>query len=237
MLAALTVLVLIGIAFLWLDKEAPASEDDVGFSQVPAAEPTVDAAAVALAEAQLRGLPIEAESNLPYDRDSYGPRWADVESNGCNQRDDRLLLDAIRGTVVTAVQGECDHDVLAGHWIDPYTGRLLVATDLKDQAQAMSITIDHLVPLAQAHRSGAVAWTDARRLRFANDLPSLRVVGGAVNSSKSDQDPASWLPGAAAVCWYATVWIGVKAAWQLSIDPAEDTVLHRILDACSGADL
>jgi len=150
-----------------------------------------------------------------------------------NGRDDRLLLDSIPGTVVTAVQGPCAHDVLAGQWVDPYTGELLVATDLKDQSQAQSITIDHIVPLAQAHRSGAALWSDERRLLYANDLPGLIVVAGDVNSAKSDQDPAHWLPGPAAACWYAVVWIGIKTTWQLSIDQAEQAALQQILDGCN----
>ncbi len=232
MAAALTLLaVIIGVAVIGQRERAPASTDDAT-EQSPAAVPTVEASEVAMALTQLRALRIEAESSAAYDRDSYGQRWSDVESNGCNQRDDRLLMDAVRGTVVTAVQGACDHDVLAGRWVDPYTGELLVATDLKDQTQAMSITIDHVVPLAEAHRSGAASWAAERRLLFANDLPGLRVVAGDVNSAKSDQDPAQWLPEEAAVCWYATIWTDIKTTWQLSIDPAERDALEQILAGC-----
>lgn len=223
-----TVLALTGVVIGWLDKQTPVVSDGVRFPQS-----AVDADQVTQALEQLSALPIEAENNAAYDRDSYGARWSDVESNGCNQRDDRLFMDAIRGTVVAAEQGACEHDVLAGHWIDPYTADLMVATDLKDETQAMSITIDHVVPLAEAHGSGAANWPAERRLLFANDLPGLRVVAGSVNSSKSDQDPAQWLPNAGAVCWYAALWIGIKTAWSLAMDQAEHTALQRVLDSCS----
>ena len=39
----------------------------------------------------------------------------------------------------TARQGGCDHDVLAGTWVDPYTGARLVMTDMKDPAQAQAV--------------------------------------------------------------------------------------------------
>lgn len=197
-------------------------------------QPTDHPLGLAEAVAQLGSLPIEAEDDVGYDRAAYGERWTDVEANGCNQRDDRLFFDALPGTATVAVQGLCDHDVLAGQWIDPYTGELLVATDLKDQAQAQATTIDHIVPLAEAHRSGAADWPADRRLIFANDLPGLRVVAGTVNSAKSDQDPAEWLPSPAAVCWYAITWITIKTAWALAVDPAEHAALQRILADCTG---
>jgi len=48
--------------------------------------PTDDPVGLAQAVAQLGSLPIEAEVDVAYDRDAYGEQWADVESNGCNQR-------------------------------------------------------------------------------------------------------------------------------------------------------
>ncbi len=149
-----------------------------------------------------------------------------------NGRDDRLLLDALPGTVTVAAQAPCDHDVLAGQWIDPYTGELLVATDLKDQDQAQAVTVDHVVALAEAQQSGAYTWTAEQRLLYANDLAGLRIVAGGVNSSKSDQDPAEWLPAASAVCWYVAFWIAIKTTWALAVDPAELAALQAILPEC-----
>ena len=60
-----------------------------------------------------------------YRRDAFGSDWVDTDHNGCNQRDDVLLRDAVPGTTTVARQGACDHDVLAGTWHDPYTGRTL----------------------------------------------------------------------------------------------------------------
>ncbi len=168
-----------------------------------------------------------------YRREDYGQRWADVDGNGCNQRDDVLLRDARPGTVRVASQGSCDHDVLAGSWDGPYTGRLLVFDDLKDSAQAQAISIDHLVPLAEAHRSGAGAWPAERRERFANDLDNLLATDGPTNSDKGDAGPEQWLPPErSAWCAYAVVWVSVKADWELAVDDAERRSLDELLTDC-----
>ena len=167
-----------------------------------------------------------------YDRDAFGTPWSDVDGNGCNQRDDVLLRDAVADTVEVAPQGRCDHDVLAGTWDDPYTGRTLTFDDLKDPRQAQAIQIDHVVPLAEAWRSGAAEWSAERRHRYANDLPGLLAVDGPTNAAKSDDDPAAWRPRQAYQCTYATRWISVKSSWSLSVDPSEAAALEELLATC-----
>jgi hypothetical protein len=181
---------------------------------------------------QLQGLPAaHTTAAVAYNRDAYGDAWADTDGNGCNQRDDVLLRDVIEGTVTVATQDGCDHDVLAGSWRDPYTGRLLHLDDLKDPAQAQAIAIDHIVPLAEAHRAGADQWNPVDRRSFANDLDNLLAVDGTQNSVKADQDPAHWLPPAAR-CGYAIRWVGIKHDWRLGVDAAERAALRDILTRC-----
>lgn len=67
---------------------------------------------------RLRRIPRQRAA-VPYLRDAFGSAWADVDGNGCNQRDDVLLRDSTPDTTRTAPQGACDHDVLAGTWVDP----------------------------------------------------------------------------------------------------------------------
>jgi hypothetical protein len=167
-----------------------------------------------------------------YDRDEFGTAWADTDGNGCNQRDDVLLRDAEPGSVTLAEQGACDHDVLAGTWHDPYTGRTLTFTDLKDLRQAEAIQIDHVVPLAEAWVSGARHWSRDRREAFANDLGELLAVDGPTNMSKGDGDPASWRPRKGYQCAYARQWIAVKARYALAIDPSERAALTEMLGFC-----
>jgi hypothetical protein len=72
----------------------------------------------------------------------------------------------------------------SGRWRSIYDGRI--------NRRAGLIDIDHVVPLAEAWRSGAAAWNADQRDRFANDLvdPQLIAVRAASNRSKGDQDPA-----------------------------------------------
>lgn len=182
----------------------------------------------------LAGLPRTARSpDVPaYERDAFGPAWADVDGNGCNQRDDVLLRDAEPGSTTTAQQGACAHDVLAGTWVDPYTGARLVMTDLKDPTQAQAVQIDHVVALAEAWRSGASGWSDARRRAFANDLGVLVASDGPINAAKGDDDPAAWLPRARYQCAYVLRWVAIKDAWDLAVDDSEEAALRRVLGQC-----
>ena len=167
-----------------------------------------------------------------YVRDAFGSDWVDTDGNRCNQRDDVLLRDAVPGTARVAQQGACDHDVLAGTWHDPYTGRTLHFTDLKDLAQAEAIQMDHVVPLAEAWVSGARRWSTAKRETFANDLGELLAVDGPTNMSKGDGDPASWRPRQGYQCTYSRRWISVKARYGLTVDPAEKAALRQMLALC-----
>lgn len=187
----------------------------------------------AAARQQLARLRVAADLQVPYSRAGYGKAWADVDGNGCNQRDDVLLRDARLKTARTGRQGSCSHDVLAGVWGDPYTGQVIKLSDLKVQRQAQAITNDHLVPLKEAHRSGGASWPAARRAAFANDLHNLLAVGGSENSAKGDGDPATWMPQLrSARCAYVEAYIGVKTRWQLSVDPAERKALTTDLSRC-----
>lgn len=167
-----------------------------------------------------------------YDRDAFGYAWADIDGNGCNQRDDVLLRDAVPGSTTTTQQDACDHDVLAGSWVDPYTGGTLTFDDLKDPAQAQAIQIDHVVPLAEAWVSGAAGWTAEERKEFANDLEVLLAVDGPTNASKGSDDAAAWRPRKEYQCAYARRWIRVKHEYDLAADPSEVAALEDMLGYC-----
>ncbi|WP_183095279.1 HNH endonuclease family protein [Nocardioides stalactiti] len=214
-------------------------------SSDPTNDPTNDPAAPAPTDASTEADPPAKPAQLladlrvtdrrqpdDYDRDAFGSDWVDTDGNGCNQRDDVLLRDAVDGTTTVAEQGACDHDVLAGTWIDPYTGTTLVFDDLKDLGQAQAIQIDHVVPLAEAWVSGADGWTDDERRTFANDLTELLAVDGPTNASKSDDDPAAWRPRKSYQCAYARRWIRVKHRYDLEVDASEVDALRDMLGYC-----
>lgn len=193
------------------------------------APPSASRAALELARLVVRPRP---RGTRGYVRDEFGSDWIDTDRNGCNQRDDVLLRDAVPGSTTVGRQGACDHDVLAGTWHDPYTGRTLTFVDLKDPRQAEAVQIDHVVPLAEAWVSGAAGWPRDRRELFANDLRELLAVDGPTNMSKGDGDPAAWRPRKGYQCTYARRWIAVKTRWRLAVDPAEVAALRDMLGYC-----
>lgn len=97
------------------------------------------------------------------------------------------------------------------------------------------LDVDHLVPLAEAWRSGASTWDGPRRLAFANDVDqpgALIAVTAASNRSKGDKDPAGWQPSNTdAWCDYVTAWVTTKLQWQLTADEAEALALSNMATA------
>lgn len=219
--------VLLALAAIYLTRGATSGGDPDGVEPVRVGTPQE-------AVRQLDALEVgpRTPSVQRYDRDAFGTAWADIDGNGCNQRDDVLLRDAVPGSVTVAEQGTCDHDVLAGRWVDPYTGRTLTFEDLKDPRQSQAIQIDHVVPLAEAWRSGASGWSERRRRSFANDLSVLLAADGPANAAKSDDDPAAWRPRQAYQCEYAVRWVAVKSHWRLTVDRSEARALRQMLAAC-----
>jgi len=204
-------------------------------SAAVAPAPTISPADAREQLVRLRVVDRRATGVPAYQRDAFGTAWKDVDGNGCNQRDDVLLRDAVPGTARVQVQRSCPHDVLAGTWVDPYTGASLTFDDLKDPRQAQAIQIDHVVPLAEAWVSGAHAWSAERRERFANDLTVLVASDGPTNASKGAYDPAAWRPREPFQCAYATHWIDVKHRWRLAVDASESRALGEMLRTCDDA--
>lgn len=160
----------------------------------------------------------KAGSMKDYSREKF-PHWRSTGKN-CDVRDSVLKRD---GTNVKT--SGCN--VVAGTWNSVYDGKTLTSPTQVD--------IDHLVPLANAWRSGASAWTTDKRSDFANDLadPQLVAVSANSNRSKGDQDPSTWKPTAASNwCEYAKDWIAVKTHWKLGITAAEKNALKDMLRKC-----
>ncbi|MBF4623649.1 HNH endonuclease family protein [Clavibacter sp. VKM Ac-2872] len=164
-----------------------------------------------------------------YDRDAFGPAWADADGNGCDQRDDVLVRDLVR-VVFSPSDPGCT--VVAGHLDDAYTGHGI--DFVRGPRSSAAVQIDHLVPLSWAWQHGAWSWPDERRERLATDLNELQAVDGPTNQEKSDQGPGTWLPPDAAYrCLYVTRFAFVVSRYGLSIDDADRGAVDRVLDACS----
>jgi len=148
--------------------------------------------------------------------------WIDADRDGCSTRNEVIITES---RTTARIGAGCSE---AGSWRSAYDG---VTT-----TRASSFDIDHVVALKEAWDSGAWSWTPARRQAYANDLGdsrSLRAVSAASNRSKSDKDPAQWLPPLASFrCTYATDWVVIKVRWRLTADPLELAALRRVLSAC-----
>jgi len=174
----------------------------------------------AAASQQLGTLTVASWSTMTgYSRDKF-KHWIS-QGNGCDTRDVVLKVDG------TAVQTSADCKIISGTWVSAYDGKTL--TDPQD------MDIDHMVPLANAWRSGADKWTDDKRSDFANDMerPQLFAVAASANRSKGDQDPSTWKPPNTSYwCEYAQRWVTVKAYWKLSVTTAEKAALTAMLGTC-----
>lgn len=160
-----------------------------------------------------------AGSMRGYSRTKF-PHWRSTGDN-CDVRDTVLKRDGTR----IRTSG-CN--VVAGRWTSVYDGATFT-----DPAK---VDVDHMVPLANAWRSGASTWTDDRRGDFANDLehPQLIAVSATANRAKGDQDPSTWKPQRTEIwCQYAQDWIAVKSQWRLSVTEAEKSALIKMLEKCT----
>jgi hypothetical protein len=175
----------------------------------------------AAAQADLAALGVVPEGSMAGYSRALFPHWITVTGT-CNTRETVLQRD---GSGVT-VDGSCRP--MSGSWFSEYDAVTLTS--------ASSVQIDHVVPLAEAWRSGASLWTTSKRQSFANDLadPELIAVSGVSNQSKSDQDPSTWKPRAAYACMYAKLWIGSKHAWGLRLQSTERSALQAMLSTCTG---
>lgn len=173
------------------------------------------------AKAKLAGIKVATESGMDgYSRARFSAGW-DTQSDGCDAREHVLTRD---GKNVTKT-GKCK--LTGGTWVSLYDGKTVT--------KPSELDIDHLVPLANAWRSGAPSWPQDKRHQFANDLtnPQLVAVSASSNRSKGDQGPDTWKPTEQAEwCAYSTDWIVVKSTYGLTVTKAEHDALDTMLDTC-----
>jgi hypothetical protein len=172
------------------------------------------------ARTELAALRVAADGTMTgYSRDLF-PHWHTV-SGTCNTREQVLKRDG------TNVVTDSSCAATSGRWYSPYDGATWTASG--------DVDIDHVVPLANAWRTGARSWTTAKREDFANDLsgPQLIAVTDNVNQAKGDQSPDTWKPPLTSYwCTYARMWVGSKYKWALTVNTAEKSALTSMLNTC-----
>lgn len=174
---------------------------------------------------------LEVKGRAPrtgYDRDQFGPSWADADRNGCDTRNDVLRRD-LTGESFKAGTGGCV--VLTGVLADPYTGRTI--TFQQGPGTSDAVQVDHVVALSDAWQKGAQQWDLQRRTAFANDPLNLLAVDGPTNTAKGDGDAATWLPpDRSSRCAYVTRQVAVKARYDLWLTAAERDAVAGVLSSC-----
>jgi hypothetical protein len=176
-----------------------------------------------------QGNPSYAVTASPYlseDKDdgynrSLFKHWIDANKNGCDTRAEVLISEAV---VKPKVDKKCK--IIGGKWLSAY--------DNKSVTNSSQLDVDHLVPLAEAWRSGAWAWTAKQRQDFANDLEDKRAliaVTLSTNRSKGDKDISEWVPKID-TCGYVENWISIKIRYSLTYDPKEAVALSNFFEKC-----
>jgi hypothetical protein len=156
-----------------------------------------------------------------YNRKDW-PHWIDADEDCQNTRAE-ILVATSQMPVKTKKNKGCT--VTWGRWYDPYTDAMY--------DKASDLDIDHIVPLAEAHRSGGYAWTREQRREFANDPLNLMAVEKTANREKSDQSPDNWLPpNREFQCRYIAAWLAIKEKYQLKSDATELAGMQHLQSNC-----
>ena len=160
-----------------------------------------------------------------YNRDNW-KHWTDADRD-CQDARNEVLIAESKAQVTYRSDRRCR--VASGEWLAPYTSS--VVTD------PSKLDVDHMVPLGNAHRSGAWNWSAQQREQYANyldDPQHLIAVTASANRSKGARGPEEWQPEDRSYwCQYAIDWITIKNTWQLTVTQAEHDALTQMLDTCS----
>jgi hypothetical protein len=160
-----------------------------------------------------------------YDRSLF-KHWIDADKDGCDTRAEVLISEAV---IKPKVGKNCK--ITGGKWISAYDG--------KSVTDASLLSIDHLVPLAEAWRSGAWAWTAKQRQDYANDLGEKRALMAVTLTSvrtKSDIDINGWRPKLD-LCGYVRSWIAIKIRYSLTYSPDEANAIIDYSRLCRITDI
>ena len=166
-------------------------------------------------------------SNLPtYDRDDW-KHWIDADGDCQDARNEALIAESRVSVSYRTDSRRCR--VATGEWLAPYTGTMVTNPGKLD--------MDHMVPLANAHASGAWNWSAQRREQYANflgDPQHLIAVTASANRSKGARGPEAWKPEDQSYwCQYAIDWITIKHNWDLTVTLREIDALTGMLDTCA----
>ena len=191
---------------VWPDPE-PLEDQEIPFSLPYLENAGKDGGGVLAAPAG--PLAVGASHDFPF-------RWGDRDGNGRNTRHD-LLYDRCIGVLT--------HDlrrVVAAVCLDRYNGVLI-----DSGAPHLDIHVDHLVPRADAVRSGVFDGDLEGWRAFVDDPDNLVITSATTNRSKSDLLAHQWCPASVSIRpWLARRVRMIKDRYDMPVGPAEDAGLQ-----------
>ncbi len=162
-----------------------------------------------------------------YRRSDWGS-WTDADGDCQKARDEVLIAESEIAVTFRPRNDGRECKVASRTWTCPFTGEFF--TDPSD------LDIDHMVPLRNAHLSGASEWDDARKASYYSNLDNaehLIAVKAGANRSKSARGPEAWKPKLESYhCQYANDWKAIKTRWGLRMTPAESGAVAEMQATC-----
>lgn len=213
------------------NSSAPSTSDVDAGTIEPLGVTTSDALAdpnddpnIKLAKDILEQLEIKGRApKTGYSREEFYKTWPNVD--GCSLR--QIIIKREVGD--SAKMDGCD--VVAGTFVEPYTGKTFTGNQKSDFSK--SIQIDHVVALSDAWQKGAQYKTKEERYAMATDPLNLLAVDSSANQQKSDGDAATWLPPNKSFrCQYVARQVSVKYKYALWVTEAEHDAIKNVLENC-----
>ena len=165
-------------------------------------------------------------ATLPdYDRQDW-KHWTDADRD-CQDARNEVLIAESQTRVAYRTDRKCR--VAAGEWLALYSNTIVTDPGKLD--------VDHMVPLGNAHDSGAWQWSADQREQYANyldDPQHLIAVTASANRSKGARGlPDQWKPEDQSYwCQYAVDWITIKDTWALTVTQHEYDALVEMVNTC-----
>lgn len=169
--------------------------------------------------------PKSANKSLAIDIKKYNrkdwPHWIDADKD-CQDTRAEILIRDTRSIIKYKRSKPCN--VSWGEWLDPYTNQTFY--------KASDIDIDHIVPLAHAHKMGGKLWSRKQKRAFANDFENLLAIEDNVNQSKGAKPPQRWMPDNREFhCKYLNKWKYIKAKYHLKSTKDEVKYIHNAMNS------
>lgn len=197
----------------------PESIEPLGVTTETPSDPNTKLARDVLETLEIKG----RAPKTGYSREEFYKTWPNV--NGCSLR--QIVIRREVGD--SAKMDGCD--VIAGTFVEPYTGQIFTGTQKSDFSK--HIQIDHVVALSDAWQKGAQYKTKEERYAMATDPLNLLAVDSSANQQKSDGDAATWLPSNKAFrCQYVARQVSVKSKYALWVTQAEHDAIAGVLEKC-----